>query len=180
MARLQLHLGSSSPSQQHIPEEDAAVGDDEDEEEEECPISPPLIVTGSEGEEGEEREDHGQHQPFSIMAVVVAALRKSLVMCSVGAGEGGACRPASPASMEIGWPTDVRHVAHVTFDRFDGFLGLPIELEPEVPLRVPSARSNPVSFSLYFFVLGYFTFLIGNDAMVGVLSTFKLVESSSL
>ncbi|CAL9207964.1 unnamed protein product [Musa hybrid cultivar] len=143
MARLQLHLGSSSPSQQHIPEEDEAVGDEEDEEEEECPISPPLMVPGSEGEEGEEGEDHGQHQPFSIMAVVVAALRKSLVMCNVGAaGEGGVCRPASPASMEIGWPTDVRHVAHVTFDRFDGFLGLPVELEPEVPLRVPSASAS--------------------------------------
>lgn len=43
--------------------------------------------------------------------------------------------------MEIGWPTNVRHVAHVTFDRFHGFLGLPVEFEPEVPRRVPSARS---------------------------------------
>jgi len=30
--------------------------------------------------------------------------------------------------MEIGWPTDVRHVAHVTFDRFHGFRGIPEEL----------------------------------------------------
>ncbi|THU67201.1 hypothetical protein C4D60_Mb05t22150 [Musa balbisiana] len=59
-------------------------------------------------------------------------------MCSVACGQSG----ASPASMEIGWPTDVRHLAHVTFDRFDGFLGLPAELEPEVPLRVPSASST--------------------------------------
>ncbi|RWW08048.1 hypothetical protein BHE74_00015009 [Ensete ventricosum] len=44
--------------------------------------------------------------------------------------------------MEIGWPTDVRHVAHVTFDRFHGFVGLPVELEPEVPRRAPSARSS--------------------------------------
>jgi len=29
----------------------------------------------------------------------------------------------------------------VTFDRFNGFLGLPSELEPEVPPRAPSARS---------------------------------------
>ncbi|KAK8605056.1 hypothetical protein V6N13_082515 [Hibiscus sabdariffa] len=36
-------------------------------------------------------------------------------------------------AMEVGWPTDVRHVAHVTFDRFHGFLGLPVEFEPEVP-----------------------------------------------
>ncbi|PQQ19074.1 rho GTPase-activating protein 5-like [Prunus yedoensis var. nudiflora] len=35
-----------------------------------------------------------------------------------------------------------RHVAHVTFDRFNGFLGLPSELEPEVPRRAPSASAN--------------------------------------
>jgi len=45
------------------------------------------------------------------------------------------------ASMDIGWPTEVKHVSHVTFDRFNGFLGLPSELEPEVPPRAPSARS---------------------------------------
>ncbi|WOL04069.1 rho GTPase-activating protein 5-like isoform X1 [Canna indica] len=44
--------------------------------------------------------------------------------------------------MEIGWPTDVRHVAHVTFDRFHGFLGLPVELEPEVSRRAPSASAK--------------------------------------
>ncbi|KZV17364.1 rho GTPase-activating protein 1 [Dorcoceras hygrometricum] len=44
--------------------------------------------------------------------------------------------------MEIGWPTDVQHVNHVTFDRFDGFLGLPVEFEPEVPRRAPSASAT--------------------------------------
>lgn len=44
--------------------------------------------------------------------------------------------------MEIGWPTNVRHVAHVTFDRFNGFLGLPVEFEPEVPRRAPSASAT--------------------------------------
>ncbi|KAL5545818.1 hypothetical protein UlMin_005505 [Ulmus minor] len=44
--------------------------------------------------------------------------------------------------MEIGWPSNVRHVAHVTFDRFNGFLGLPVEFEPEVPRRAPSASAN--------------------------------------
>ncbi|KAK8938602.1 hypothetical protein KSP39_PZI011510 [Platanthera zijinensis] len=44
--------------------------------------------------------------------------------------------------MEIGWPTNVRHVAHVTFDRFHGFLGLPVEFEPEVPRRAPSASAK--------------------------------------
>jgi hypothetical protein len=46
----------------------------------------------------------------------------------------------SPETLEIGWPTDVQHVAHVTFDRYNGFLGLPEEFEVEVPLRAPSAR----------------------------------------
>lgn len=44
--------------------------------------------------------------------------------------------------MKIGLPTNIRHVAHVTFDRFDGFLGLPVEFEPEVPRKPPSARSE--------------------------------------
>ncbi|CAA6668490.1 unnamed protein product [Spirodela intermedia] len=44
--------------------------------------------------------------------------------------------------MEIGWPTNVQHVAHVTFDRFHGFLGLPVEFEPEVPRRAPSASAS--------------------------------------
>ncbi|KGN59300.2 rho GTPase-activating protein 1 isoform X2 [Cucumis sativus] len=44
--------------------------------------------------------------------------------------------------MEIGWPSNVRHVAHVTFDRFNGFLGLPVEFELEVPRRAPSASAN--------------------------------------
>ncbi|KAL5551798.1 hypothetical protein UlMin_001974 [Ulmus minor] len=51
--------------------------------------------------------------------------------------------------MEIGWPTNVRHITHVTFDRFNGFLGLPVKFEVEVPRRVPSA-----SFYFYFIDLG--------------------------
>lgn len=35
-------------------------------------------------------------------------------------------------AMEIGWTTNVRHVAHVRFDRFNGFLGLHVEFEAEV------------------------------------------------
>ena len=70
------------------------------------------------------------------MALLFELLRKSLLGCRVesGAGEDG---------MEIGLPTDVQHVAHVTFDRFHGFLGLPVEFEPEVPRRAPSARFVP-------------------------------------
>ncbi|KAL7137354.1 hypothetical protein ABFS83_10G085500 [Erythranthe nasuta] len=44
--------------------------------------------------------------------------------------------------MEIGCPTNVRHVAHVTFDRFNGFLGLPVEFEPEISRRPPSASTR--------------------------------------
>lgn len=134
MARLQhQHQPSSS---------DEEEGGDEEEEEDDFPISSPLIVPGSGGEEGDGRESH-QHQ-FSIVAALAAALRKSLVMCRLGADEGGlGCHqtaPAAASAVEIGWPTEVRHVAHVTFDRFGGFLGLPVELEPEVPRRAPSAR----------------------------------------
>lgn len=48
---------------------------------------------------------------------------------------------AGPTEVKISWPTDVRHVAHVTFDKFQGFLGLPDEFEPEALHRAPSARS---------------------------------------
>ncbi|CAD6258256.1 unnamed protein product [Miscanthus lutarioriparius] len=88
---------------------------------------------GSEEEEEEER--------WSFLALLFELLRKSLLRCSVvggggGEGEGRGC------GMEIGLPTDVQHVAHVTFDRFHGFLGLPVEFEPEVPRRAPSASAS--------------------------------------
>jgi hypothetical protein len=53
--------------------------------------------------------------------------------------------------MDIGWPTDVEHVAHVTFDRYNGFLGLPKEYENEVPRPTPSARSVPFPISYIYF-----------------------------
>ncbi|KAJ0442142.1 hypothetical protein HanRHA438_Chr16g0753151 [Helianthus annuus] len=40
----------------------------------------------------------------------------------------------------IGWPTSVQHLTHVTFNRFHGFLWLPVEFEVEIPCRVPDAR----------------------------------------
>ncbi|GAY60685.1 hypothetical protein CUMW_203910 [Citrus unshiu] len=45
-------------------------------------------------------------------------------------------------NMEIGCPTNVRHITHATFDRFNDFLGLPVEFEVEVPCRVPSASEK--------------------------------------
>ncbi|KHN38625.1 Rho GTPase-activating protein gacA [Glycine soja] len=59
--------------------------------------------------------------------------------------------------MEIGWPTNVRHVAHVTFDRFNGFLGLPSEFEPEVSTRPPSASATVFGVSTESMQLSYDT-----------------------
>lgn len=76
-----------------------------------------------------------QEEELSLLAILVTLLRKSLIACNKSEEGHGA--------MEIGWPTNVRHVAHVTFDRFNGFLGLPREFEPEVSTRPPSARYVP-------------------------------------
>ena len=83
------------------------------------------------GEIGEEGDD----DQLPVLAAFLTVFRKSLVGCRVRSGV------QEQAAMEIGGPTNVRHVAHVTFDRFNGFLGLPVEFEPEVPRRPPSARS---------------------------------------
>uniref|UniRef100_A0A0E0MJS9 Rho-GAP domain-containing protein n=1 Tax=Oryza punctata TaxID=4537 RepID=A0A0E0MJS9_ORYPU len=86
-------------------------------------------------EEGEESEEE---ERWSFLALLLALLRKSLLGCTAEGGGGG----GGGEGMEIGWPTDVQHVAHVTFDRFHGFLGLPVEFEPEVPRRAPSASAS--------------------------------------
>ncbi|CAH2057714.1 unnamed protein product [Thlaspi arvense] len=110
--------------------------DDEDYEEEHSTtstdyydVSTPLSSHGSRSGTG---SGSGQ---FTVLDLLAAVLRKSLVMsCSMERGNNDVA-----ASMDIGWPTEVKHVSHVTFDRFNGFLGLPSELEPEVPPRAPSA-----------------------------------------
>ncbi|KAJ8639880.1 hypothetical protein MRB53_016574 [Persea americana] len=84
--------------------------------------------------EEEEQQQEEEEEQLSLLALLVTVFRKSLVACRAGRED---LRP-----MEIGWPTDVQHVAHVTFDRFHGFLGLPVEFEPEVPRRAPSASAN--------------------------------------
>ncbi|XP_022742988.1 rho GTPase-activating protein 5-like [Durio zibethinus] len=84
-------------------------------------------------EERKERDREGDQ--LSFLTLLVAAFRKSLIGCSISERK-------ELCSMEIGLPTNVRHVAHVTFDRFHGFLGLPVEFEPEVPRRAPSASAN--------------------------------------
>uniref|UniRef100_A0A1J3D0S6 Rho GTPase-activating protein 3 n=1 Tax=Noccaea caerulescens TaxID=107243 RepID=A0A1J3D0S6_NOCCA len=90
-------------------------------------VSTPLSSHGS-------RSGSGSGQ-FTVLDLLAAVLRKSLVMsCTMERGDDDVA-----GSMDIGWPTEVKHVSHVTFDRFNGFLGLPSELEPEVPPRAPSA-----------------------------------------
>uniref|UniRef100_J3LFV2 Rho-GAP domain-containing protein n=1 Tax=Oryza brachyantha TaxID=4533 RepID=J3LFV2_ORYBR len=120
--------------------------EDEDEEEEyeeeaegEVPVSSPLMLPAARGGGG-----GGGGGGVSVVETVAAALRRSLLLCSsvrAAEDEGSAAAAASAAAMgmQIGRPTDVRHVSHVTFDRFVGFLGLPADLEPDVPRPAPSA-----------------------------------------
>uniref|UniRef100_A0A2P2KDP4 Uncharacterized protein MANES_05G018300 n=1 Tax=Rhizophora mucronata TaxID=61149 RepID=A0A2P2KDP4_RHIMU len=127
-------------------EEEEEYGDDEydDDDAWRNPISTPFISPASRfggggGRGGCRGGDRGKNDDCSrnqsaIFDILVAALRKSLVTCSV--------EKEAVSSMDISWPMEVRHESHVTFDRFDGFLGLPSELEPEVPRKVPSASAN--------------------------------------
>ena len=85
---------------------------------------------------GSSEEEQNQ---LSMMAILAAAIRKSLVSCRFEERE-DVMPTVHHHHMEIGWPTNVQHITHVTFDRFNGFLGLPVEFEVEIPCRVPSAR----------------------------------------
>ncbi|KAK6158954.1 hypothetical protein DH2020_006268 [Rehmannia glutinosa] len=105
--------------------------DDDDDDDSENPSTTPFISPTQNG-----RNSKVNHQSqFSVLGVVAAALRKSLVTCSVVADD-------VASDVDIGWPTDVRHVSHVTFDRFNGFLGIPVELQPDVPRKPPSASAS--------------------------------------
>lgn len=76
-------------------------------------------------------DDSEVQAQLSLLALLLAAFRRSGLTCQ---------SPQDEIKMDIGWPTNVQHVTHVTFDRFNGFLGLPVEFELEIPRRVPSAR----------------------------------------
>ena len=104
-----------------------------------------AVGKGRRAAAGEEEQN-----PASPVALLLAALRKSMVACSVDSPDDVISAVHHP--MEIGWPTNVKHVSHVTFDRFNGFLGLPLELEVHVPAPVPSARYY---FFLHFFQMGF-------------------------
>lgn len=90
-------------------------------------------VSGGIIDEINKNRENKETDQLSLLALLVTLFRKSFwVTCKTDKGCG--------SGIEIGWPSNVRHVAHVTFDRFNGFLGLPVEFEPEVPTRAPSAR----------------------------------------
>lgn len=108
-----------------------------------------LVFSGCRDEErGRKRskgdEERERERQISLLALLVAAIRKSVVACRAVERRGGEAAAAAMAlaHMEIGFPTDVQHVSHVTFDRFHGFVGLPVEFEVEIPCRVPSASAS--------------------------------------
>ncbi|KAK4775578.1 hypothetical protein SAY87_023539 [Trapa incisa] len=85
-----------------------------------------------------EEEDAATEGQLSMVEALLSTLRKSMASCRVERDE-DVISSVHHRHMEIGWPTNVRHITHVTFDRFHGFLGLPDEFEVEVPSRSPSA-----------------------------------------
>ncbi|KAI3823327.1 hypothetical protein L1987_04762 [Smallanthus sonchifolius] len=100
-----------------------------------------------------DRANRDNHQ-LSLLALLLALFRKSF--WGVNSTKNTVAEERLDLSgMEIGWPTDVRHVAHVTFDRFNGFLGLPVEFEPEVPRRAPSASATVFGVSTESMQLSY-------------------------
>lgn len=91
-------------------------------------------MKGAKATKSSELEEQNQ---LPLVAFLLAAIRKSMVACHVERGEE---LISAVHHLDIGWPTNVKHITHVTFDRFNGFLGLPVEFEVEIPGRVPSAR----------------------------------------
>ncbi|KAM0824830.1 hypothetical protein ACQ4PT_069951 [Festuca glaucescens] len=138
MAPFQMRFGLGiSPSRTYDEEEDDEEEEfDEDEEEEEDmevesdgTASPTPLQSGRAG---------------GLVGAVVGALRRSLVMCGAGAAgdDDDDTDSEDGEGMDIGGPVDVRHVAHVTFDPFGGFRGLPADLEPDVPRPTPSVSAS--------------------------------------
>ncbi|KAJ1272350.1 hypothetical protein BS78_06G195100 [Paspalum vaginatum] len=114
-------------------EDDEGLEEEYDEMESDGTASPPMMLRAGRG--------GGGGGGGGLVGAFVGALRRSLVMCSAGAvgDDDDEEEDSDEEGIEIGRPTDVRHVSHVTFDRFGGFLGLPADLEPDVPRRTPSA-----------------------------------------
>ncbi|KAK9674583.1 hypothetical protein RND81_12G242300 [Saponaria officinalis] len=138
-----LHNSKSSLSDVAYLQSNTAEADVEEEEE----------VGGGERKRRRQQQ-HQQQQEYeyeevnNFVGLFVTAFRRSVFRCSsscdiiTNTNKQAAAAAAAGGAMEIGVPTNVRHVAHVTFDRFNGFLGLPLEFQPEVPTRPPSASTT--------------------------------------
>ncbi|RDY11789.1 Rho GTPase-activating protein 1, partial [Mucuna pruriens] len=106
------------------------------------PRGHPTFDDDHQEEDGKRKERNKEADHVSFFALLLLAFRKSFIGCTKNTSSSNG---RDLSSMEIGLPSNVTHVAHVTFDRFNGFLGLPVEFEPEVPTRVPSARFSSSS-----------------------------------
>nr|DAD44865.1 TPA_asm: hypothetical protein HUJ06_003095 [Nelumbo nucifera] len=124
-----LELSPPTPSL-YLTENEDEEGEEDDDGDDyfSNPISTPLMIPA--GREGGARDE--RHH-FPILEILLAALKKSLVTCSM--------EREDICAMDISWPTYARHVSHLTFDRYNGILGLLVEFENDVPSRVPSASS---------------------------------------
>ncbi|KAL6516061.1 Rho GTPase-activating protein 2 [Orobanche gracilis] len=88
----------------------------------------------------DKKVDIQEQNQLSLLDFILSALRKSMAStCRVDHRQDQEVISAAVRHMEIGWPTNVQHITHVTFDRFHGFLGLPVEFAVEIPCRAPSA-----------------------------------------
>ncbi|KAI3747230.1 hypothetical protein L6452_09682 [Arctium lappa] len=106
-------------------------------------LQPGVTITNCDDDDDEFKvRRERDNQQLSLLALLLTIFRKSFWVASSCKTMAAAEDKQDLSGMEIGWPTNVRHVAHVTFDRFNGFLGLPVEFEPEVPRRAPSASAT--------------------------------------
>ncbi|CAM6039449.1 unnamed protein product [Sphagnum compactum] len=103
-----------------------------------------------------EHEEHGQKQKRKSSSAQLSIEAANMLLYTVGRSLMGSCHSMQEEEEDdeeetvqwplqapvIEWPTHVQHIAHVTFDRYNGFLGLPEEFKIEVPLRPPSASQT--------------------------------------
>ncbi|KAM7273824.1 hypothetical protein ACFE04_028488 [Oxalis oulophora] len=138
----------------HFPSSPTTTQNPSEEEAEEAEEIEEVVVkrSSSGGQEQEQEQDQGH---LSLLALLVAILRKSVVVCKTTTDNSH--RRDLCAAMEIGLPSNVRHVTHVTFDRFNGFLGLPVEFQPHLPTRPPSASATVFGVSTESMQLSYDT-----------------------
>lgn len=127
----QVTINKKKDEQQEQEEEEELESDDNDNDDDDDDEEYEKYSSNNVSRQFTKGSNNNHQNQFAILDIVVAALKKSIVTCSV--------EREDVSSLDISWPTEVRHVSHVTFDRFNGFLGLPSEFQPEVPTRVPSA-----------------------------------------